>query len=133
MTLRQYLILMSVGTTICWLTWLFIVFATDPNAASIWVILFFYLSLFFALVGTLSVIVFLIRRAVIKQDEIVFRHVRRTFRQSIVVSALAILVLLLLQKHLLTWWNLILICILFFALEGIVFTNRKYSNQDYVR
>ncbi|OGH83780.1 MAG: hypothetical protein A2261_03850 [Candidatus Magasanikbacteria bacterium RIFOXYA2_FULL_44_8] len=133
MTLRQYLILMSLGTLICWAAWVVIINTFDPNTAGILGLLFFYVSLFLALVGTFSVIVFLIRRVIIKNDEVIFRHVRRTLRQSIVVSTLIIFVLFLLQKQLLTWWNLALVLILFFAIEGIVFTSRKYNNQDYVR
>ena len=133
MTLRQYLILMSLGTAICWITWGVIISTIDPNNAGIWGLLFFYISLFLALVGTFSVIVFLIRRAVVKNDEVIFRHVSRTFRQSVTVSAMIIFLLFLLQKQMLTWWNTVLVIILFFALEGVVFTNRKYDNRDYVR
>ena len=88
MTLRQYLILMSLGTLICWAAWVVIINTFAPNTAGILGLLFFYVSLFLALVGTFSVIVFLIRRVIIKNDEVIFRHVRRTLRQSIVVSTL---------------------------------------------
>jgi len=132
MTLRQYLILMSLGTLICWGTWTFILFTLDPNSAGSLGILFFYFSLFLALVGTFSVIIFLIRRLIIKNDEVIFRHVKKTFRQSVIVAVLIIFALYLLQQHLLTWWNSILLVALFIVLEAVIFTNRRYSNADYV-
>lgn len=131
MTLRQYLILMSIGTILCWVAWLFVVWSIDPSDAGTLGFLFFYISLFLAIVGSFSVFGFLVRRAIIKDDELVFRHVKRTFRQSIFVATLIVFVLFLLAEHLLTWWNLILLLGLCVFLEAIVFTNRKYSNTNY--
>lgn len=133
MTLRQYLILMSMATGMCWVAWLAIILSIDPQTASFTIFAFFYLSLFVALIGTISVIGFIIKRLMIKNDEIVFRHVKRTFRQSIIIASLLVLALVLKQKNLLTWWNGIMLIILFIFLEGMVFTNRRYTNQDYVK
>lgn len=133
MTLRQYLILMSLATGMCWVAWSAIIFSIDPQTASLMIFAFFYLSLFVALIGTISVIGFAIKRLIIKNDEIVFRHVKRTFRQSIIISSLMVLALILKQKDLLTWWNSIMLIILFSFLEGMVFTSRRYTNQDYVK
>ncbi|MFA6486608.1 MAG: hypothetical protein WCT40_04565 [Candidatus Magasanikbacteria bacterium] len=132
MTLRQYLILMSVGTFICWATWLFIVFSIDPATAGSMGLSFFYLSLFLSLVGSFSVIVFLLRRLVIKNNEVIFRHVKRTFRQSVLVSLLLIFALFLMQWRLLAWWNAGLLLALFIILETFIFTNRRYRNDIYV-
>lgn len=131
MTLKQYLIIMSVGAFFCWLAWFFIIGSVDPKEAGIVGFLFFYLSLFLALAGTCAIIGFLIRKKITKDDEVVFRHVKRTFRQGIFISFAVIVGLLLLQAKLLAWWNAILLVILFFVLEGIIFTNRKYNNKDF--
>ncbi len=133
MTLRQYLILMTIGTLLCWVAWIFIIFETSPYDASMLALLFFYFSLFLAIVGTFSVLGFLIRRRIIKNDDIVFRHVRHTFRQSIIIASLIIITLILLSQNLLAWWNAGLLILLFLFIEGVVFTNRKYSNGEYVR
>ncbi len=123
---------MSLGTVICWVTWCFIIFTLDPSNAGSLGMVFFYLSLFLALIGTFSVIIFLTRRLIVKNDEVIFRHVKKTFRQSVIVAALLIFALYLLQLHLLTWWNGILLITLFVFLEAVIFTNRRYSNKDYV-
>ncbi len=131
MNLRHYLLVMSLGTALCWLAWFFVIYSFDPGLAAWWVFIFFYASLFLALVGTISVIGFLIKQRLIKQDDVVFRHVRRTFRQSLILAGLIIIVLLLRQAAVLRWWNAPFLLGLWLVLEGIVFTNRKYRNPDY--
>lgn len=132
MHLRHYLLLMSLGTGICWASLVFIVLSTNPFLTSAFVIVFFYFSLFLAIVGTFSVVGFLVRRAIIKNDDIVFRHVKKTFRQSISIAFFILLTLFLLHVGFLRWWNGIILLLLFGLIEGVVFTNRKFSNHDYV-
>ena len=131
MTLRQYLILMAIGTILCWVAWFFIISNVNPLETGYLGISFFYISLFLALTGTFSVIVFLIRHYFIKNNMVIFYHVRHTFRQGILISALITMALILLQEKLLTWWNGIILVILFVILESIIFTNRKYKNNDF--
>jgi len=128
MTLRQYLILMSVGAAICWLAWFFVLGRVDPQQAGFFGFLFFYSSLFLSLAGTFSVIGFLIKKIILKNDQAVFHHVKSTFRQGMLAATVIILGLILLQTKLLTWWDAILLITLFAAVEGIIFTNRKYNN-----
>ncbi len=132
MSLRTYLILMSLGTLACWVAWAFIL-TIDPTTASSSIFLFFYVSLFLAIMGTFSVGGFLVRSWLIKNEDVVFRHVRRTFRQSIAIACFLIGTLILRQKQLLAWWNFGLLVVIFILLEGVVFSNRKYSNKDYVK
>jgi hypothetical protein len=82
MSLRYYLILMSIGALICWLAWFFVLGSIDPTQAGFFGFLFFYASLFLALTGTFSVIGFLIKKIVLKNDQVIFHHVRSTFRQG---------------------------------------------------
>ncbi len=131
MTLRFYLILMSIGALICWLAWFFVLGSIDPKQAGFFGFLFFYSSLFLALSGTFSVIGFLIKKIILKDDQIVFHHVKNTFRQGVLVALIIISGLILLQTDLLTWWNAILLVLLFFAIEGIIFTNIKYNNKNF--
>ena len=131
MTLRQYLILMSVGAAICRLAWFFVLGSVDPTQAGFFGFLFFYSSLFLALAGTFSVIGFLVKKIILKNDQALFHHVKSTFRQGMLVAMVIILGMILLQINLLTWWNAILLIALFVAVEGIIFTNRKYSNGNF--
>lgn len=133
MTLKQYLFLMSLGSILCWSAWILVVNSVNPDSAGWWGITFFYLSLSLAITGTFSVAGFLLRRALIKNDELVFRHVRRTFRQSITLSLLTIMILIFQAAGWLKWWNLSLLIALFLVLEAVMFTKRRFSNSDYVK
>ncbi|HSR88975.1 MAG TPA: hypothetical protein VLK22_01055 [Candidatus Udaeobacter sp.] len=133
MTLRLYLILMSIGALICWLAWLFVLGNIDPQQSGFFGFIFFYTSLFLALAGTFSVIGFLIKKIILKSDQIVFHHVKSTFRQGMLAAGAIISGLILLQMKLLAWWNGILLILLFVAIEGIIFTNRKYNNRDFTK
>ncbi len=130
MTLRQYLILMSIGAFICWLAWFFVVSSIDPTQTSLFGFLFFYLSLFLALTGTVSVMGFLVKKIILKEDRVVFHHVKSTFRQGMLTAMVIISGLILLQIKLLAWWSAILLVLFFTAVEGVIFTSRKYSNRD---
>ena len=132
MTLRQYLLMMSVGTIICWLIWILVVGNIDPIETGLVGFVFFYVSLFLALIGTFSVIGFLIRQKMVKNEAVVFHHVRHTFRQGLLFSLLILVALLMQQFELLTWLTGILIVLLFLVLESIIFANRKHKNRDYI-
>ena len=133
MTLRPYLILMSVGALVCWLAWFFVLANIDPEQAGVFGFLFFYTSLFLALTGTFSVIGFLIKKIILKNDQAIFHHVKSTFRQGMLVATTIIAGLILLQTELLAWWSAALLILLFVIIEGIIFTNRKYSNQEFTK
>lgn len=128
MTLRLYLALMSIGTFFCWVAWLFVITNISPTEAGLLGLFFFYFSFFLAILGTFSVLGFLIRKTIIKNDDVIFRHVRNTFRQSLLLSTLISIILFLLSQKLLFWWNFALLLGIVIFLEGIIFTNRKHSN-----
>lgn len=132
MSLRFYLALMSIGTLLCWVAWFFVITNTAPEEAGGMGMIFFYSSLFMALIGTVSVIGFTIRKKLVKNEDIVLRHVSHTFRQSVFIAGLAVITLYLKAHDLLSWWNLVLLVVLFAVLEGVVFTKRKFNNVDYV-
>ncbi len=132
MTLKQYLYLMAAGTLICWIAWFFILFNTDPKDANFLIFTFFYTSLFLGIVGLFSVIGFLIKSRRATQDDAVFRQVKKTFTQGILLGAFTIFVLILRQFNLLFWWNAIFLVILYVLIEGVILSGRKYHNRDYV-
>jgi len=133
MTLRQYLILMSIGTALCWLIWFLVMNNIDPNE-SVWLgFSLFYISLYLALTGTISVIGFIIRKKITRNDEIVFHHVRHTFRQGLLIALLISTTLIMQQLKVLNWWTGLIVVFLFLIMESIIFANRKYKNIDYIK
>ncbi len=110
MTLKGYLTTMIIGSLICWACWIFVIFIVNPEQTN-WIgFLLFYLSLFLALIGTASILGFLIRFVILKQ-ELVFRLVKDAFRQSFLFAFLIIASLYLLSHNLFSWTNLFFLVI----------------------
>jgi Ca2+/Na+ antiporter len=133
MNFKAYLLTILFGTILCFVGWGMVVVNIDPEEAGILGFFLFYTTLFLGIVGLTSTIGLGIRKLIFADDDIVFRHSKRTFRQSLIFAILAITTLILLQLGILRWWNGIILLALGIVLEGMVYTNRKYRNQDYVR
>jgi hypothetical protein len=104
MTLKKYLIGMMISTVFCWISWGMILYYVDPETTG-WVGLgAFYVSLFFALVGLLTLVGFYMR-VWFSKNEILFAHVGPAFRQGILLSLVLVGSLLLQSFRLLTWWD----------------------------
>jgi len=130
MTLRQYLLLMTAGTALSWVAVWLVVANVDPHKAPLVVFGIFYASLFLSLTGTFSVIGFLLRIALLKQQLVVSRHVAISFRQSLLLSALFTISLFLKSKDLLTWWSVPLIIVGLTALEFFMISSRRREQQS---
>ncbi|PIY78796.1 MAG: hypothetical protein COY82_00570 [Parcubacteria group bacterium CG_4_10_14_0_8_um_filter_35_7] len=126
MTLKSYLILMTISTFFCWLAWGVVLFFIDPTQAGFIGLLFFYLSLFLALTGTISLIGFFLRTLILK-NEIVFRHVIISFRQAVFFSMVIVGSLFLESKDLFTWWNITFLVLFLTVLEFFFISQRRRS------
>ncbi|MBU4319421.1 MAG: hypothetical protein KKF30_19340 [Proteobacteria bacterium] len=148
MTLKAYLIIMSITTLLCWLAFGFVLRSIDPYITN-WVgFLLFYGSLFLTMAGTSAIIGFLIRFAPhpfgsiipkcfrkanteLRQKgaglkrELVFNSVRNAFRQSFFFAFLIMAALILLSKDLFTWGNLILLISSLSVLEFFLISYKK--------
>lgn len=131
MTLRQYLLLMTIGTLLCWAGWAVTLASVNPADATLVEFGFFYVSLFLALVGTGSIVGLGLRRLLLKDDELIFRHVKNAFRQSVLIALTILILLMLLAARLLTWWNAPLLILLAVCVETLIFTQRKFRNTLY--
>lgn len=125
MTLRTYLIIMTIMTSICFIAWGFIIMTTDPFATN-WIgFALFYMSLFLSIIGATAIIGFLIRFVALKQ-KLVFHSVKEAFRQSFLFAILIVLSMFLLSKSLFTWLNLSFLVI---GLTILEFFLLSYKNK----
>ncbi|MEA2088396.1 MAG: hypothetical protein U9O55_00965 [Patescibacteria group bacterium] len=124
MSFRAYIFLMLFATAISWAVWLTILFFINPFETDFLGFLFFYLSLFLSLVGTIAIIASIIRRVFIK-DKILFRHVVISFRQAIFFSILIISCLLLQSQRLLTWWNMMFLVLALVVFELFAISKKR--------
>ena len=108
MTFKDYLIVMALATVGAWAGWVVVLVSINPSSAGWLGFLFFYLTLAIALIGTISICGAGIR-VWFKREELISRHVSRSFRQSILLSSLVIGSLILSSHGLFTWWVMTLL------------------------
>jgi len=123
MSLRSYIILMLITTLACYLAFLAIIYFFEPSENNALVLILFYTSAFLCLVGTFSLLG-LVLRVFFTSDQLIFRKVITSFRQSIWFALLIIISLYLKNKDLLAWRNIILL-ILALALLELFFMSYK--------
>ena len=123
MSLKKYLIIMFSMTLVCWIAWLFVLYFMDPLGAGSVGFLLFYMSLFFASLGTFSLLGFFIR-VWFSKEQVIFRHLGIATRQSLWFSGLIVLTLILQASEFLQWWSIVLL-IIFMTLLEFFFLSRK--------
>lgn len=126
MTLKSYLVFMSIATAICWGALAFVVGLVDPSRTNWLGFVLFYLSAFLAFSGSLAIVGFLLR-FVWHKDELIFRSVRIAFHQSFFFAFFIVLMLFLSSRHLLTWLNFFLLAALALILEFFIVKRKNNS------
>jgi len=99
---------MGFATSLCWFGFLMVLIFISPQEIGILTFLLFYLILGLAVTGTLTILGFLIRK-LINKNELAFEHVKVSFRQAVWLSLILIVSLYLQSQQLLTWWNAVLL------------------------
>lgn len=103
MTLRQYLIIMGLGTLLCASALAVIVFQVDPYTADTLSMGLFYACIACTLVGICSLLILpIIQISSKRRDMLLHKHVTKSLRLSITVSFLLTLLLLLQGERLLS-------------------------------
>lgn len=132
MNLKQYLATMIFSSLLCWAAWVFVIINVDPYEAGLAGFIFFYVSLLFALIGTISLIVFGIYRLFGMKEMPLFRHVRMSFRTACLLSVLAIVGLYLQSMSVLSFFNALVfgtICMVVVSFDLSFKSLKKQQNQ----
>ena len=108
MTLKQLILTIIVASLICWTAWILVLFQVNPLETNFLGFLIFYLSLFFALLGTFFLISFGFRK-LINKFSLEYKIVSISFRQSFFFALLVVVFLILQGNNLLTWWSMLLL------------------------
>lgn len=113
MTLRQYIFTMIFATFLCWISWLFVIINIDPYQTTSLGFIFFYVSLFLALLGTISLLTFLSYKLFASRDLPLFRYVQISFKQSLFTTAFLVVFLYLQGRGYLNIWNALILFTIF--------------------
>lgn len=118
---------MTSATLISWIAWLVVLFYINPVESGVIGFVFFYVSMFFALIGTFSLIGFF-GRVWFTKEPIIFRHLGISTRQSLWFAILIVGTLLLQSADLYRWWSISLL-IIFLTLLEFFFLSRKVVSR----
>ncbi len=128
MTLKQYLKWMSLITITCWICFGIIVFYLNPEITNFYGFLLFYFGFFLALLGTLSLLNFIIRVRFSK--DLIAKQVVASFRQAIWFSSLIIFFLVLQSFRVLRWWNIAFFILFLAFLEFFFLLGKKKKTTN---
>ena len=131
MTLRQYLFTMVFASILCWIAWGFVIVNIDPFKANLASFVFFYTTLFFALIGTISLIMFEFYRVFSRIPLPMFKYVQKSFKNALFISIIVITLLLLKGENLLNIWNFT-IFLLVVALSGSFVFSKDKNNVNLI-
>ena len=109
MSLKDYLLLMGVATSLAWGSWIYVLFQVDPHETGLMGFVLFYVTLFASLVGTMAILGSVYRVVLRKRQQLITREVRISFRHAMMVSAGAVVTLILSTQDLLSWITLLLL------------------------
>ena len=129
MTIKRYLWLMLAITMLCWAGWLLVLFFINPDTTSLMGFLMFYLSLFFALTGTLALLSYLFRLIFTRINTKV-EKVQISFRQAIFWSIVIVISLLLQSSRLLNWLNTLFLVSLVTFIEFLFISLKKDGTEN---
>lgn len=128
MGIRLYLLSMSLGTILCAVAWVQIIRTSDPHTAPWFIFFFFYATLFLALVGSFSLTGFLWRIWRKREAMVLFRHVRKTFRQGVLFALLITSAVYLKSQALLTWWSTMILILVLVLIESVILTKHQSAH-----
>jgi hypothetical protein len=119
MSFKWYAILMGLGTGLAWMAWIIILQTMNPDEAGILGLIFFFTTLFLALVGTISMLGLLYRIGIRKRTDMVMREVRVAFRHALLLSSLSIMALWFSSQDWLRWYVLVSFLLVVVAIEYV--------------
>lgn len=123
MALIAYITGMVIAALFCWAAFAMVVFSVNPFKADIVSISTFFISLFFAVASTLTIIL-LYFRSRIKSEETPTALLGISFRYAALVSLAFVGLLVLQALRILTWWDGALVVIAILLIE-MFFRARK--------
>jgi hypothetical protein len=124
MDIKQLLTVVTIATAIFWTVWASVLNKIDPFNAEVFGFLLFYLTIFFALLGTLFLISFFYRK-IFSKFSIEFNIVGISFRQSFFLSLLAVSLLILQGVRALNIINSLLLVAVIVVIEFFFLSYKK--------
>ena len=124
MSIRTILWGLGFVAAACWIAWALTIVNNNPDQGGQTVLISFYISLYVALVSTLTVAGFALRRH-FGNNELRYGYLQASFRQAFIGSALLVSLLALQSVRLLAWWDILLLVAVSLLLELYLRSNAR--------
>ena len=107
MSLRNFVLVMLLGSLLSWVAWTLIVIGVNPQEAGFMALAVFYVTLAVALTGTAALILSFIRIKLLRHHNVPSREVQTAFRHAIFFAAVAVASLALSQNGMFHTWHVV--------------------------
>ncbi|HAT03984.1 MAG TPA: hypothetical protein DCS29_04410 [Candidatus Magasanikbacteria bacterium] len=122
---------MVFATVLCWISWVFVISNVDPFQTTMLGFVFFYASLYLALLGTISLVIFFCYKLFASRDLPLFRYVQISSRQSLFISTFLVICLYLQGQQYLNIWNALLLMAIFILFISFSLSVKHGSKQTH--
>lgn len=119
-----YFIVLLTAILLSWSSWIYVLFAVNPDQSGLIGFFLFYLSLFLSLSGTFTFLGFFLRRRFVP-DGLPWQQIKLSFRQGLFLSFFFNFGLYLASQNMLRWWNSLLLIVVIMVFEGIFQVKEK--------
>ena len=113
---QSYLTAIALATFLSWSSWFVVIYKLSPFSQPQLSLPLFYASLFIALAGTFSLLLYFMR-VWFNKKEIYNAHFNRSLRQGLLLSAMIIIGLGFQRLRVLTWWDGLLLLAIVLLIE----------------
>lgn len=124
MTLKSYLWGMRISAVFSFAAWLLVLWYVDPEKSGAPGKFLFFASTFLFFSGIFILFFTWLRRRVGEDDQYALVYLGASFRQGILLAVMAMILLLLQQYRVLTWWDGALVVVGIFLVELYFLTRR---------
>ena len=104
MSHHKYLAIIGAAGVLSWIAWVVVLYKLVPQQSTGLALALFYLSMFFALTCTFTVIGFYFR-VWLNKNEVFYNHIYIAFRQGLLLTVICLGCLTFLLLKVLTWWS----------------------------
>ena len=101
---NKYIVIIGVAALISWIAFALVITKLDPFVSTGLSLALFFISLFFALTSTFTILGFYLR-VWLNKNEIYYDHINVSLRQGILLTLIALGSLLFQLLGVLTWWS----------------------------
>ena len=111
-----YIIGVFITALLGWVSWMVVINKLSPFVSGYLALVLFYASLFIALTGTFSILIYYLRISLSKRKNY-FQHLNIALRQGSLLSIMLCVGLVFQRLRVLTWWDALLLLIIILLIE----------------